>query len=382
MPAAMPSKRAMRLNWLAQKFELSRGGGANNLRPMEGLRGFAVFLVFLVHYVTLSKPWIEHDATVLVFATALHTIGNSGVDLFFVLSGFLIYGSLLGRPPNYLRFMSRRIERIYPAFVAVFIVYMLLSWAFPAESKIPGTASDAAIYLIQNLLLLPGLFPIQPVITVAWSLSYEMFYYLAIPVIIGALGLRDRRPRWRVSFFLVVSGLVATYCAANGGHIRLIMFISGVLLFEAMNCGDRIRRPSSAVGMAALVMGLLGTLLPLDGFFGYATKISILFAAFFLLCLACLRNPSGWLAASFSWAPLRWLGNMSYSYYLLHGLSLKASFLVLAKLLPGAPFGSWFFWALLPAMFALTLLPTAGLFLLVERPFSLAPTNREAAPQN
>ena len=45
-------------NWLARQFELSRGGEAANVRPMEGMRGFAVFLVFIVHYVSLAKPWI------------------------------------------------------------------------------------------------------------------------------------------------------------------------------------------------------------------------------------------------------------------------------------------------------------------------------------
>jgi exopolysaccharide production protein ExoZ len=77
---------------------------------------------------------------------------------------------------------------------------------------------------------------------------------------------------------------------------------------------------------------------------------------------------------------VRWLGNMSYSYYLLHGLALKACFIVLAKALPVSHYGSWLFWALLPLMFGLTLIPTALLFLAVERPLSLAPNRarREA----
>ena len=77
--------------WLSQQFELSRGGGADNVRPMEGLRGFAVFLVFLVHYVTLVKPWVTANPILLDFSSKLHSIGNAGVDLFFVLSGYLIY---------------------------------------------------------------------------------------------------------------------------------------------------------------------------------------------------------------------------------------------------------------------------------------------------
>jgi len=339
---------------------------------MEGLRGFAVFLVFLVHFVTLARPWISSDPGFLVFTKSLHTIGNTGVDLFFVLSGYLIYGSLLSRRQQFLRFMSRRIERIYPTFVVVFAVYVVLSFVFPGENKIPSPAPDGMIYLVENFFLLPGLFPIEPMITVAWSLSYEMFYYLVIPLVIQLFKLRDRSAIWRTTFFLSITLLTVIYCALNGGHVRLIMFISGILLYEAMN-SRRVTSPPSILGLLALLVGLLCTLIPLDGSEGSALKVSILFVAFFTLCLVCFRNPSSWLPRTFSWTPLRWLGNMSYSYYLLHGLALKAGFLALSTLVPSASYGPWLFWALLPSMFVLTLIPSAALFLLVERPFSLAP---------
>ena len=335
---------------------------------MEGLRGFAVFLVFLVHYVTLVYPWLSEDGSIRPFARSLHAVGNTGVDLFFVLSGYLIYGSLMARSQAFVRFMSRRIERIYPAFVAVFIAYVVLSFAVSFEHKIPPGAVEGLIYLGQNLLLLPGLFPIEPLITVAWSLSYEMFFYLTIPLVIGAFGLRDRSAKWRTLFFLAVASLITASCLAFGGHIRLIMFIAGILLYEAMK-SPRVPTPSSLLGLVALSAGLLSVLLPLDA--GGVLKAISLFVAFFLLCLTCFRDPSGWLPRALSWTPLRWLGNMSYSYYLLHGLALKASFVAFSRVLPAEGYGPWVFWALLAPMFALTLVPTAGLFLLIERPFSL-----------
>lgn len=357
--------------WLTQKFELSRGGGHNQL-PMEGLRGFAVFLVFLVHYVSLIEPWITANPDFSLFTTSLHTMGSAGVDLFFVLSGYLIYGSLLKRRQQFIRFMSRRIQRIYPAFLAVFTVYIVLSFVFPAENKIPSQTIPALIYLLQSLLLLPGLFPIEPMITVAWSLSYEMFYYVALPGVIAVLGLRERRAVWRTTFFLGIALLTAIYCAVFGGHIRLIMFISGIVLYEAMN-DRRVPSPSGSIGLIALILGLFGMLIPIEGSVGFVLKISILFVTFFILCLSCFRQPAAWLARGFSWTPLRWLGNMSYSYYLLHGLTLKAGFLALATLFPHQGHSPEFFWTLLPPMFVLSLLPAATLFLLIERPFSLAP---------
>ena len=157
------------LKWLAARFELSRGEAQGNVRPMEGLRGFAVLLVFCTHYVTLIGPWLNEASWLGHAADALHTVGNAGVDLFFVLSGYLIYGSLMARPQAYLAFMRRRVRRIHPTFLAVLAIYLLLSLVFPAERKIPADTADAAVYLLQNILLLPGLFPIVPIITVAWS---------------------------------------------------------------------------------------------------------------------------------------------------------------------------------------------------------------------
>ena len=360
------------MEWLTQRFELARGGGAHNVRPMEGLRGFAVFLVFLVHYVTMVKPWIAGQAALLTFSDAVHTIGNTGVDLFFVLSGYLIYGSLISRTKPFIRFMSRRVERIYPTFAVVFAIYLALSFVFPAENKIPSPMSAGLIYLTQNFFLLPGFFPIEPLITVAWSLSYEMFYYMTIPLVIALFRLRERSALWRVLLFSTLAGVTAIYCAIYGGHIRLIMFISGILLYEAID-SRAVSTPSSFLGLLALVLGLLATLLPTTGPSGFVLKISILFVSFFVLCLACFRDPTAWLPRTFSWTPLRWLGNMSYSYYLLHGLVLKAGFLVLAVALPSANYGAGLFWALLPIMFILTLIPTAVLFLTVERPLSLTP---------
>lgn len=360
--------------WLAQRFELARGGSDQNVRPMEGLRGFAVFLVFLVHYVTLARPWIGDHPALMMGAGKIHALGNTGVDLFFVLSGYLIYGTLIARPHDFFRFMTQRVERIYPAFVAVFVLYVALSFVFPSESKIPTDLSNGLLYLLANFLLLPGIVSIEPMITVAWSLSYEMFFYLVMPLVVAGLGLRQRSPGWRIMFFVVVAALFAVYGATEGGHIRLIMFISGVLLYEASRNLDA-RSPGSAVALLALVAGLWSATLPLYGTAGATLKICILFVAFFVVALVCFQAPGAWLSRCFSWTPLRWLGNMSYSYYLLHGLALKAAFLALESVAPARDYATWIaFWGLLPIMFALTLVPTSFLFLFVERPFSLVRT--------
>lgn len=364
------------MGWIANQFELSRHGSAHNLRPMEGLRGFAVFLVFLVHYVTLIAPWITKDSPLDGVAHAIHTMGNAGVDLFFVLSGYLIYGSVIAREQAFLPFIRRRIARIYPAFCAVFAIYLVLSYLMPAQSKIPLPMLDAGKYVLQNFLLLPGLVDIEPMITVAWSLSYEMFYYLALPPVIMLLRLRERSMSWRVAFFAITGLAFAAYCALNGGPVRLLMFIAGILLHEALR-GASITAPRRALALAMLAAGLLATTMPFSGHAAYALKVLLLCWTFFIVCHVCFTHPLAPLARGFSWTPLRWLGNMSYSYYLLHGLALKAGFMLLLAKLPRVEHEALFFAGAMPFMFALTLMPSAALFLLIERPFSLAPALRQ-----
>jgi len=352
------------LNRLQALFEVGHGDH-RQIRAMEGLRGLAVFLVFLVHFVTLLEPWLARDTVTWDLAGRLRGIGHAGVDLFFVLSGYLIYGTLVVKVRPLLPYLRRRAQRIYPAFLAVFALYLVLSWLFPQESKIPPGLAAAAAYLVANLMLLPGLFPIEPMITVAWSLSYEMFYYLAVPLVLAVLGLRRWSRRARIAFFVALALAGLTWAAlGEGSHVRLVMFVAGILLFEALGAEQPLWLDKA--GLPALAAGLVAIDLLAAG----PARFAVLFVAFFLLCHAAFRS-KGLTARVFCWTPLRWLGNMSYSYYLIHGLALKAVFYLLARLVPPAAGWEGAFWGLLPPLFALTLVPATLLFALVERPFSL-----------
>jgi len=369
--------------WLADRFELSRAGSGRNLPSMEGLRGLAVSIVFLTHYASLVVPWVEPTAPhYLGVVDAVHQMGNLGVDLFFVLSGYLIYGTLIEREQPFGRFIMRRAQRIYPAFLAVFLLYVALSFAMPAESKIPSPWPQGLLYLVQNLLLLPGMTSIEPMITVAWSLSYEAFYYLAIPFVIALLGLRRWPIARRTPLFIAAAVFWLVWCAAFGGQVRLAMFVAGMVLHGTLAHRPH-GGPSSVWGVVGLVVGLAAMALPLHDDVSLSLKIAVVFICMYTLCLTCFGRPEGWLPTALSVAPLRWLGNMSYSYYLLHGLTLKAGFLVMKHVLPPASVGDGvlLFWLLMPVMFAATLLPSAVLFLTIERPFSLvAGSHAKRAP--
>ena len=158
----------------------------------------------------------------------------------------------------------------------------------------------------------------------------------------------------------------AAFFTLTGGPLRLLMFIAGILLHESLATGARPWHAGAA--LAALAAALVTLTLP-----GWPLlKTAALFCAFYLLCHCCFAAPRSRLGRLFAWTPLRWLGNMSFSFYLLHGLAVKAGMRAVAALRPPpAADAAAYFWALLPMTLMLAVAVSALLFLLVERPLSL-----------
>lgn len=354
-------------------FEL-QGHSKGWLQSIEGLRGVAAFMVFLVHYATLVKPWVPEGSLTHGIGEAVFIIGHVGVDVFFAISGFLIYAMLIRKERPILPYTKRRVARIYPTFLAVMLIYTVLSFAFPEESKIPTGEGEAAWYLLANYLLLPGILDIEPMIAVAWSLSYEMFFYLIMPVLFLVFPLRKFSAWMRISFWCVfwVGGFIAM-----PGHFRASMFIVGFMVYETSQMINR-ERGSAALTLCALAAFAAVLAFKVSIYFDLVTFTNagivsrvMLFGACYLLCIAAFCK-DGWLSRFFSQRYMRYFGNISYSFYLIHGLTLKAIFLVLGMILPSADYASflWFWLLFLPAFIAATAVSTC-LFLLVERPFSL-----------
>lgn len=355
---------------LKEKLELDHGGHSP-LLSMEGLRGIAVFLVFLVHYSALVKPWVAGESTFL--ANLIHGLGNIGVDLFFVLSGYLIYGTIINKEEfKAFTYARRRLQRIYPTFLVVLILYLIASFLFPSESKLPNDFGPMLIYIIQNALLLPGLFDIKPIITVAWSLSYEVFYYITIPVLVSLLRLKTWRVNQRIFLWIAVTVFGAFLWKYTGGPIRLLMFISGILLFE-LHKNKQLLLQRGGTRMFVLALGIVGLQIIYE--FSFLFMLMSVYVLFLAMCLCAFNSKStmfNWLTIS----SLRWLGNMSYSYYLLHGITLKCAFLVLGMLLPiHFSSNSIYYWLWIP-MFIATLLTSFTVYIFVERPLSLDVKNK------
>jgi exopolysaccharide production protein ExoZ len=345
--------------------------GPGRLLPMEGLRGIAVALVFFVHYG--SQLGDAFALTLPAAGRALQGLGHIGVDLFFVLSGYLIYGSLLRRHRPYGGFMLRRVQRIYPTFLVVLAMQLLVLLVSASGGGLPRDGWERAQLLAANLLLLPGLFDIRAIVIVAWSLSYEMAFYLSLPVLLALLGARSWPPLARVAALL---GAVVLTQVVDWPHPRMGMFGCGMLLVELLALVQDRLRVAGWLDALALVAVPVCVVVLLAGP-SWPVHFATLFLGSFVLCAAAFGR-DGVVARLLSVTPLRWLGNISYSYYLLHGLVLAVLFVALR---PAAPLlhtlgGEAAYWLLLVPAFLLTAAGSAVLYLLVERPFSILPGTR------
>ena len=315
---------------------------------LDVLRGTAIILVLFHHYAVTCKQ----AGFLKIPATFLERLGWTGVDLFFVLSGFLVGGLLFNelRTKGKLdikRFIIRRGIRIWPAYYAYLFALFLLLLVHPS--------SDNFKHLPLWKAFLPNLVHLQnyniyfdpawsgPYVGFhTWSLAIEEHFYLALPVIllliakfrpnkislvpwIGlAVGVVCLGLRWNLQFH--VHPWPTFYIPT---HLRVDSMFMGVILaywyhfrpdfFARLG---KIRGPLLAVGLALILpMGKL----PLDEknfvwTFGY----TFLYLGYALILIACVSTPPGVgvVGRFFQSSPARLIakiGTFSYSIYLWAG---------------------------------------------------------------
>jgi exopolysaccharide production protein ExoZ len=231
------------------------------------------------------------------------------------------------------------------------------------------------------------LFDIVPLVTVTWSLSYEFAFYLSLPLLMAVTRMRAWSRSARAAFFAFV--LVA-YIAANGlgylPHVRFTMFLSGVLIYELAksrwrNVGLSRRWECCACILYAGTLAAVGVSKAsgniTESNFLPVLRTPVVFTLLWIALFAFVRYSitfNGVFSLVLSAAPLRWLGNMSYSYFLIHGLILNGAAVLMERLAPVGVMPAGVFLALLTINLAVTAAGSLVLFGLIEYPFSVRST--------
>lgn len=291
------------------------------IRELDGLRGVAILAVTAHHFWPLAGT--------LAPAADLAHAGWVGVDLFFVISGFLITGILVDTrddPHYYRNFLARRILRVFPLYYAVIAAAFLAIPEVAAESGSPvwylayaGNAREAWTGAPPAYVLAP-----------TWSLAIEEQFYLAMPLVVA---LASRRALTRVLVAVVVLApvfRVATalawpdnwrmqYVATPGRADALAL---GCLLAVYVRSGRWHPNPRHLASAATALVGACAIAFALGGldrttWLGRTAGYSLVAATAAAIVLWAVTARDTRATAALRWRPLCYLGMVSYGAYLL-----------------------------------------------------------------
>jgi peptidoglycan/LPS O-acetylase OafA/YrhL len=315
---------------------------AGRIPELDGLRGIAIGMVVLFHYFQLTG--ITRPGSLLAYLQAAARLTWSGVDLFFVLSGFLIGGILIdaSAATNYFQvFYTRRFFRIVPVYTAVLLVCPIL---VAAAQRIHN---DGFIWLNANALPWYCYWTFtqnfwmahagnlgSSTLAVTWSLAVEEQFYLTLPLVVRLftgnrlitcvlIGICTA-PVLRITLGLIwhhswVARFVLMPCRADA----LLLGVLAAILLRDARWRERIGRsdrpfailfPFFLVGLAALTIWSASVGSPAVQSIGYT------WLAFFYVSVLiyALTRPRSVLSRALRVQWLGWLGGIAYGCYLFH----------------------------------------------------------------
>ena len=280
---------------------------------LQGLRGIAVLAVILYHcHPRLAGTW--------VYGASLW--GWAGVNLFFVLSGFLITCILLesrSRPHYFRNFYGRRVLRIWPVYVLLLVVvYLEAPWFIgPTIGQAIRTAPWWAYALfLQNMfhIVLP------PALGPTWSLAIEEQYYFVWAPLVRVL-------RWPWLMAVVLLAAIVACPLVRQAHFHWMTSTHTLGHLDGIAWGSLIAIALHRLHMARRILISLGLIGMIAGFWATATiaggtayldsALAIAFAGTVLAAIAStgMRGPINYMLAK---GPLAFYGRISYGLYMTH----------------------------------------------------------------
>lgn len=282
---------------------------------IQYLRGLAAFGVLIFH---LAER-----------AGGAFGAGAAGVDIFFVISGFIMWMVTQPRQTSAWTFLSRRVQRIAPLYWGVTLV--VVGVATLAPGAFPAMAPNLE-QVLKSLLFIPYRDPtglIAPLVIPGWTLNYEIFFYLLFALTL--LAPARFRP-WLLSAALIILvalgplGPTQNPVWATYTNPLLLEFGAGVWLGCAWTGGWSPSRMSCGLMIATGLAGLAAS-----AYFGLEVDQAraLLWGGPAVLIVAGAVGLERRCAMP-RWSILHLLGDASYSLYLVHGLAISATVRILA----------------------------------------------------
>jgi peptidoglycan/LPS O-acetylase OafA/YrhL len=365
---------------IAARLRQALGG---HLATLDGVRGLAILLVLLHNLNVLSGRQTLAGHAFDFF----DDFGWVGVQLFFVLSGFLITGVLLDTKTSdryYRTFFSRRVLRIFPLYYATLFVAFVLAPLFTAHAP-DGRHQIWLWTYLSNWAAPTGREVVE--FPHFWSLAVEEQFYLVWPFVVHALATRRLLQLCVVLFlaaFAIRTGLRLVGVGPEPVYMwticRMDSLAAGAAVAAALrlpSVADLVGRWRWHIGVAALFVAVAGFLVTrgnprttlLGQTLGYAI-LSLTFAVLvFAAVLAQLRG-RGPLFRLLAFAPLRALGTYSYGMYVFHvPIHAYLGLPILRRLVGDESIGSKIGFLYMAAVTAITFVAAVISYHLFELPF-------------
>jgi len=294
---------------------------------------------------------------------AVFSYGGFGVDLFFVISGFIIYYSTSQREQSAGQFLRSRLQRIVPVYWLFTFAFLATSLLIPAQIKSDDLLNPGLI--ASSLFYVSFLLGRMPVLFVGWSLEYEMLFYIAV----SALLYFGRRPSWNllIACFccLVLIGLASgpgTEGTADGAAFDF--FTSPLLLEFVLGIAAARYALQNALPWRPTLMTLATlALVALFAAAGMRNRVAIVGSGAVLLVILAARTGRFRAEPGRIRAALAMLGDAAYSIYLVQIFTISGACKLMKSLIPGMPLE-----AVVLGSTLVTLVVGYGSFILIERP--------------
>ena len=287
-----------------------------HLPQLDGIRGVAILIVLLGHLVSLNMGFgIEK----------LGPLAPSGVDLFFVLSGFLITNNLLqarGRDHFFKNFYARRALRIAPLYFALLIFVFAIANHRVAALSFSTQKVHWQVYALylQNLYYRQASEFLPLCLAVTWSLAVEEQFYMVWPLLMSKLTIRNLSA---VAFGVVIVAPIARVIVPVFGYdpytnpiCRMDAMAMGALLSLWRSAANPSAREIKSRALYVFAAGATGEIICHFLALTHITSksfVALMFTAILALSLAWVP-----LGGVLSIAPLRLTGRVSYCLYLAH----------------------------------------------------------------
>ena len=290
------------------------------------LRFFAALAVVAFHAWGVAPDGFKVPESTIAFA--LSHAGH-GVDLFFVISGFIIFYATYSAKLTPAEFLRRRVERIVPLYYFVTFAITILALALPATFGTPDWYTPR--HILKSLAFIAFTDGEMPVVYLGWSLEYEMYFYL-----VAALLMALTRDAWRnvvmVFSALAITGQIPGVGAALGNYAfftdpMILEFVLGVVVASAF-VNRRVNWPM-AISAACAISALL-VMDPANRAIVYGVPSA---------CLVAVAALVSRERINLSWPELALarLGDASYSIYLAQVQTVSMASTSIADLIPAIP---------------------------------------------